>query len=88
MINLYRSLQIFSNFIEFIIIIRIFMSILRINMDNPLGAFVYQVTEPLLGPARSLIEKTGINTGMFDFSPIVGIFILRFILYIVRVIIF
>ena len=88
MINLYRSLNIFANFIEFLIVIRIFMSILRINTNNPIGLFVYQVTEPLLGLAKNIIYKLGINTGMFDFSPLLGIFILRFVLYIVGSIIF
>jgi YggT family protein len=57
-------------------------------MNNPIGSFIYQVTEPLLGLARNIIDKLGINTGMFDFSPLLGIFILRFILYIARSIIF
>lgn len=88
MITLYRSLDYFANFIEILIVIRIFSSILRLNMNNPIGSFIYQVTEPLLGLARNIIDKLGINTGMFDFSPLLGIFILRFILYIVRSIIF
>lgn len=82
------SLQIFSNFIRFLIVIRIFMSILRVNMNNPIGAFVYQVTEPLLGFARSIIDKIGINTGMFDFSPILAIFILELVLSLARGILF
>lgn len=88
MITLYRSLGIFVNFVELLIVIRIFMSILRINSYNPITSFIYQVTEPILGFARQIIDKIGINTGMFDFSPLLGIFILRFILYMVRIIIF
>lgn len=88
MITLYRSLGIFVNFVEFLIVVRIIMSILRINSYNPITAFIYRLTEPILGFARNLIDKIGINTGMFDFSPILSIFILRFILYIVRIILF
>lgn len=88
MIDLYNSLRIFVNLFEFLIVIRIFMSILRLNMNNIIGRFVYQTTEPLLGFARGIIAKLGINTGMFDFSPILGIFFLRLILYIVRGVIF
>lgn len=88
MLDLYNSLRIFVNFIEFLIIIRIFMSLLRVNMNNIIGQFVYTITEPLLGFARNIISKLGINTGMFDFSPILGIFILRLVLTIVRSVIF
>lgn len=88
MLDLYDSLRIFVNLIEFLILIRIFMSILRLNMNNIVGQFVYGATEPLLGLARNIIAKLGINTGMFDFSPILGIFILRLMLTIVRSVIF
>lgn len=88
MINLYRSLQIFSDFLRFLILARIIMSIFRVNPNNPIGAFIYQVTEPLLGLARGIIEKIGVNTGMFDFSPILAIFILELMLSAVRAILF
>ncbi len=81
---MYRSIQILFNLIELAILIRIIISFLNIRISDAFSKLIYEATEPILGPSRALIEKTGINTGMFDFSPVVAIFILRFILYIFR----
>lgn len=79
MITLFRAINILFNIIEFLIVIRILLSLLNIGPYNPLGKIVYEVTEPILGFARELIYKSGINTGMFDFSPLLAILILRLI---------
>ena len=79
MILFYRAFGIFVNFIEIMIIVRIFMNILNINFGNPIGRFIYEITEPLLGLARKLIYSLGINTGVFDFSPLLAILLLRII---------
>ncbi len=68
------------------IVIRIIFSFLRIGPYNPIGRFVYEMTEPILGPIRELIYKLGIDTGMFDFSPLIAVLLLRVILSILRVI--
>lgn len=79
MLTLYRAINILFNIIETLIFIRIILSFLNIGPHNPIGRVIYELTEPILGPARELIYKLGINTGMFDFSPIVAILILRII---------
>ncbi|MCF6462717.1 YggT family protein [Clostridium sp. Cult1] len=84
MITLYRALSILFNIIEVLILVRIILSFLRIGPYNPIGRIVYELTEPILAPARELIYKIGIDTGMFDFSPIVAVLILRLILGIIR----
>lgn len=85
---LYRSLIYLVNFIEVLILVRIVMNFINFNGNNAIGRFVYELTEPILAPARALIAKLGINTGMFDFSPIVAMALLRVILYLARSIIF
>jgi YggT family protein len=35
------------------------------------------MTEPVLGPAQTLLAKLNINTGMIDFSPLLAILFLR-----------
>lgn len=80
MLLLYRSIEILINLIEVLIVVRILFTFLNIQRENLLTKFVYEITEPVLGPARDLIAKLGINTGMFDFSPLVAILFLR-ILY-------
>ena len=39
---------------------------------NPMVALVYQLTEPILRPLRSIIPRLG----MFDFTPTIALFIL------------
>ena len=42
---------------------------------SALMAVLVQITEPILGPIRRILPRTG----MFDFSPMVAIFLLFFI---------
>lgn len=88
MIVFYKALRILINLIEFLILVRIIMSFLNIRPDNIFGEIIATMTEPVLAPARSLIQKLNINTGLFDFSPIVAILFLRIILSIVRRVLF
>lgn len=78
-----KTLRIFVQLIEALIIIRIFMSIFRINFNIFLGRLVYELTEPILAPSRMLLDKLGLGRGMFDFSPWVSILILRAIVGII-----
>lgn len=79
MILLYKSITILLNIIETLIVVRILFSFLNINKPNIITKFVYEMTEPVLGPARELIQSLGIKTGMFDFSPLLAIMFLRII---------
>lgn len=80
---LIKTLSIFVQLIEALIILRIFMSIFRMNFDNFLGRLVYELTEPILAPSRMLLDKMGLGRGMFDFSPWVSILILRVVVGII-----
>lgn len=77
MISVYKAVSSLINIIEVLIIVRIVFSFLNIRAGGFIIRFVYDMTEPVLGPARNLIARIGIDTGMFDFSPIIAIFILR-----------
>lgn len=79
MILLYKSITILLNIIETLIVVRILFSFLNINKPNIITKFVYEMTEPVLGPARELIQSLGIKTGIFDFSPLLAILFLRII---------
>lgn len=83
MIIFYESLKILFQLIEFLIIIRILMSFMNINPNNPIGQIVYELTDPILAPAKALLTLVGLNLGMLDFSPILAMFILRGILKLV-----
>lgn len=86
--TLYKSIDLFFYIIELLIFVRIIFSFLRIGPENAIGRLVYELTEPILGPARELINKLGINTGMLDFSPIVALLILRIIANLIKRILF
>ncbi|NLN14420.1 MAG: YggT family protein [Tissierellia bacterium] len=89
MVLFYEAFRRFVNLIELLIFIRIIMSFINFSMySNPLGRIVYELTEPILAPARGLLARLRINTGMFDFSPIVAMLFLRLILDLVRNLIF
>ncbi|MDX9917046.1 MAG: YggT family protein [Gudongella sp.] len=63
--------------IEILIIIRIFFSILRLPSDNIVGKILHELTEPVMAPARALLDKLGVGRGFIDFSPWVAIIFLR-----------
>lgn len=88
MILFYKSLGILINMIEVLIVVRILLSLLNKGFDSVIGRFVYEMTEPILSLARNVIYKLGINTGMFDFSPLLAILFMRLFYDIVARIIF
>ncbi|NLV75722.1 MAG: YggT family protein [Tissierellia bacterium] len=86
MVTLYRAISILFDIIEFLILVRIIFSFLRIGPYNPVGRFIFEMTEPILGPIRELIYKLGIDTGMFDFSPLIAVLLFQIILSFLRAI--
>jgi len=61
MITLLRSLEILFEFLEILIIVRVFMGIFRVNMDNFIGRIIYELTEPILSPAKAILNKLGLD---------------------------
>ncbi len=51
-----------------VLFVRVMLSWIQIDPDNPLARIVYQLTEPLLAPIRQLLPQ---GSGL-DFSPIVA----------------
>jgi len=75
----FRSAEILIYFIEILIIIRIFMSILNVSLDNSIGKIIYEITEPILVPSRFILNKLNLDKGFLDFTPWVAIILLRII---------
>lgn len=73
----YKALNILFRIIEIFIFIRVLLTWLPISRQNPIIGFVYEMTEPILGPCRNLLYKLGLGGGMIDFSPILAIALLR-----------
>ena len=71
----------FFEFLNFMILIRVFLSWFNNSTNNRIIMLVYQLTDPVLEPFKKLSSKLGLNTGMIDFSPIIS---LLFLYYIVK----
>ena len=71
----------FFEFLNFMILIRVFLSWFNNSPNNRIIMLVYQLTDPVLEPFKKLSGKLGLNTGMIDFSPIIS---LLFLYYIVK----
>lgn len=65
-----------ASIFNFLIFVRVIMSFIPNSAHNSIGRFVYQATEPILGPIRRILPKTG----MIDFSPLIAFLILNFII--------
>ena len=61
-----------------LIIIRAIMSWFNPNYGNPFMQLLIKVTEPILGPARKIVQSI-IPTRNFDISPIVVILLLELV---------
>ncbi len=69
---LISSINYFVEVIQLLILVRIIMSFIIRDPYNKFYRIVYQLTEPIMAPFRKFIYKLGIDTGMFDFSPILA----------------
>jgi len=58
------------------IFVRVLLTWLPIDQNNPIVRVLFDVTEPVLAPFRRVIPKIG----MFDLSPIAAMLIIQFIL--------
>ncbi len=88
MYTIYRSLIIFFDIIQTLILVRVIFSWIRVGRDSLIGNFIYSMTDPVLYPAKLLLHKLGLDRGMFDFSPVVAILMMDVILRLVAKIIF
>jgi YggT family protein len=66
--------------LNFAIIIRALMSWFNPSLENPIVRFVFEITEPVLGPLRRIIPRIG----MIDISPIVAILLMNVILQVLE----
>ena len=77
---LLRAVSVFFNLLEWLIFARILLSWFPINHNNPISQLIFQLTEPVLGPARRLMDKSPLGGGMMlDFSPIIALILMRLV---------
>lgn len=76
---LVRTISYFFDFLNLMILARVFLSWFNFNPDNKIILLVFQLTDPILAPFRNLMGRLGINTGMVDFSPVISLLILFYV---------
>lgn len=84
----YKSVTMFFETLKTLIIIRIFLSYLKVNRKNLITSTIYSITEPILGFSRAILDQLKIDTGIFDFSPVVAFLIMTIIEYILGRVLF
>mgnify|MGYP000427517418 CR=1 FL=1 len=55
------------------IFIRIILSWMPISRSNPIVTFIYDITEPILGPIRRVMP----SLGGFDLSPMIALILIQ-----------
>lgn len=73
---LYQVIRIGFELMQWLIIGRVLLSWVNVGPNNSIAAFIYEVTEPVLKPIRSVIHR---GTTPLDFSPLVAIILLQFL---------
>lgn len=81
-----KALLILIQIIDYAILIRCLLSWFPINRNNPVIAFIYTLTEPILSPIRNMISKSPLGSSalMIDFSPIFAFLLLSLISNLIR----
>lgn len=72
------SIYKFISFLNFLIIARALVSWFVRDFSSPIFRILYQLTEPILSPFRTLLNRLGVG-GMIDFSPLLAILALDFL---------
>lgn len=70
-------IQIVFYILNVLILIRILLSWVPFDRSNKYIKMLFTVTDPILEPCKSLIQRVGINMGMIDISPIVAFLLLQ-----------
>ncbi|MDD4089083.1 MAG: YggT family protein [Tissierellia bacterium] len=71
------ALGLLFRIIDSLILIRVILSFFPTLQSSRISYFIYQMTEPVLAPCRSILDKLGLGMGMFDFSPLLALILLN-----------
>lgn len=75
---LVKAVGLFFYVMELLIFGRILLSWIPMGHNNPIGQFLYHMTEPILGPAKRMLDKSPLGGGMMlDFSPIIALILMQ-----------
>lgn len=78
-ILLIQTVSTFFKLLEFLILARVILSWIPIGRNNALVQLLYALTEPILSPIRSLLDKSPLGGMMLDFSAWFAVMLLYFV---------
>ncbi|MCI8628167.1 MAG: YggT family protein [Firmicutes bacterium] len=78
-IVLIQTVNTFFKLLEFLILARVILSWIPLGRNNALVQMLYALTEPILSPIRSLLDKSPLGGMMLDFSAWFAMILLYFI---------
>ncbi|MEK7277304.1 MAG: YggT family protein [Chloroflexota bacterium] len=81
--NIVGILSTLSTLFSLLILARIVFSWIQVDRYNPVVAFIFNVTEPILAPIRNFLP----SVAMFDFSPLVAILLAEVVVRILSAIV-
>lgn len=68
-----KAVDVLFKVMEYAILARVLISWFPIPKDSQIIRLLYQITEPILSPIRSIINKSALGKNMMmDFSPILA----------------
>jgi YggT family protein len=73
-------IQLFITVLWLVVVARVLIGWVNPTYEGPVGRFLFETTEPLLGPIRRFMPKT---SSTVDFSPLVLMLILGFVVQLV-----
>ena len=73
------TLQLLVTVLWLMVVARVLISWVNPTLDGPVGRFLFDTTEPLVAPIRRVLPQTG----MVDFSPLVLMLGLGFLMQLV-----
>ncbi|MBQ3032639.1 MAG: YggT family protein [Anaerotignum sp.] len=77
---LVQAIGLFFYFLEILIFVRILLSWFVRGYNSAIGRFLYNMTEPILGPVREMVNKSPLGGGYgLDFSPIFALILMRLV---------
>ncbi len=78
-IVLIQTVNTFFKLLEFLILARVILSWIPLGRNNALVQMLYALTEPILSPIRSLLDKSPLGGMMLDFSAWFAMILLYFV---------
>ena len=85
---IYMAIYYLIRILNALIFVRVILSWFPVNRNNPFIKFVYIMTEPVLGPLRSILDRSPLGGAsmMLDFSPVLAIFVFEVVLRVAAII--